>query len=150
VIGASHFPDAVELYKVGFNRDVGKVGSEQLSGPQQFAAMMFGLSFLIAFEVGETTIGGAIGVAHYEHALGLVQSNRHADLFEDEVLLEVVARGGESFRSAGDDDHGGALDLLLLQELSDGSADTVVETAEHGGVGYVLVGGGVEMEDLLH
>src|SRR5258705_13143575 len=100
--------------------------------------MMFGLSFLIAFEVGETTIGGAIRVAHHEHALGLVQANRHADLFEDEVLLEIVAGRRESLGAAGNDDHVGALDFLLLQELSDGSADTVVEKAEHGGLGYVL------------
>jgi len=150
VIGASHFPDAVELHKVRLNGNVGKVGGEQLSGPQQFAAMMFGFGLLIAFEVGQAAVGGAVGVAHHQYALGLVQSNRHADLFEDEVLLEVVARRGKSLGSAGDDYHVGALDFLFLQELSDGSADAVVEAAEHGSVGYVLVGGGVEMEDLLH
>jgi len=39
---------------------------------------------------------------------------------------------------------------LLLQELPHGRADTVIEAAEDGGVGYVLVGGRIEMEDLLH
>ena len=150
MIGALHFPDAVELHEVGLNRDVGEVGGEQLSGTEQFAAMMFGFGLFIAFEVGESAVGGAVRVTHHEHTFGLVQADRHADLFEDEVLLEVVARGGEGFRAAGDDDHVGALDVLLLQKLSDGSADAVVETAEHGGVGYVGVGGGIEMEDLLH
>jgi hypothetical protein len=89
-------------------------------------------------------------VAHDHDAFGLVQANRHADLFEDEVLFEVVARGSESFGSSGDDDHIGALDTLLLQELSHGRADAMIEAAEDGGVGYVLVGGRVEMEDLAH
>jgi hypothetical protein len=74
----------------------------------------------------------------------------HADLFEDEVLFEVVARGGEGLGSSGDDDHVGALDALLLQELSHGRADAVIEAAEDGGVGHVRAGGRVEMEDLAH
>ena len=112
--------------------------------------MMFSFSWLVAFEMGEAAVGGAVGVTHHEDSLGLVQANRHADLFEDEVLLEVVAWGGESFGAARDNDHVGALNTLLLQELSDGSADALVEAAEHGGVGYVGVGGRVEMEDLFH
>jgi hypothetical protein len=39
---------------------------------------------------------------------------------------------------------------LLLQELPHGRADTVIEAAEDSGVGDVLVGGRVEMEDLAH
>jgi hypothetical protein len=39
---------------------------------------------------------------------------------------------------------------LLLQELPHDGADAVIEAAEDGGVGYVLVGGRVEMEDLSH
>src|SRR6266849_3994713 len=111
--------------------------------------MMFGFGLLIAFEMGEPAVGGAVGVTHHEDPLGLVQANRHTDLFEDEVLLEIITRRGESFGAARDNDHVGALDTLLLQELSNGSVDAMVEAAEHGGVGYVGVRGGVEMADLI-
>src|SRR5258708_27122857 len=79
-----------------------------------------------------------------------MQENRYAELLEDEVLFEVVTRRGQGLGSAGDDDHIGALDTLLLQELSHGRADAVIEAAENGGVGYVLIGGRVKMEDLAH
>src|SRR6202521_3932334 len=111
---------------------------------------MIGFGLAVSFEMGQAAVGGAVGVAHYHDAFGLVQADGHADLFEDEVLFEVIARGGEGLGSSGDDDHIGALDTLLLQELSHGRADTVIEAAEDGGVGYVLVGGRVEMEDLAH
>src|SRR5258708_6125601 len=112
--------------------------------------MMFGFGMLVAFEMGEAAVGGAVGMAHHQHALGLMQTDRHPNLFEDEVLLEVVARGSQSLGSAGDDDHVGTLDGLLLQELSHGAVDAVVEAAEHRRVGHILVGRGIEMEDLLH
>src|SRR6202030_2941053 len=102
---------------------------------------MVGFSFAVSFEMGEAAVGGAVGVAHDQDAFGLVQADGHADLFEDEVLFEVVARGSESLGSSSDDDHIGPLDTLLLQELSHGGADAVIEAAEDGGVGYVLVGG---------
>src|SRR5713101_4996608 len=111
---------------------------------------MVGFSFAVSFEMGQAAVGGAVGVARDHDAFGLVQPDGHSDLFEDKVLFEVVARGGESLGSSGDDDHIGALDTLLLQELSNGRADAVIEAAEDGGVGYVLVGGRVEMEDLAH
>ncbi len=149
-IGALNFPDAIKLHKIGLDRNIGKVGGEQLPGADQFAAMMFGFGLFVALEIGEPAIGGAVGVTHHEDPLGLVQANRHTDLFEDEVLLEIITRRGESFGAARDNDHVGALDTLLLQELSNGSVDAMVEAAEHGGVGYVGVRGGVEMEDLFH
>lgn len=105
---------------------------------------------VISLEMGEAAVGGAVGVTHHEHALGLVQADRHADLLEDEVLLEIVARRGERFRAAGDDDHIRALDGLFLEELPHGSADALVETEEHGGVGDIGVGGRVEVEDFAH
>jgi hypothetical protein len=76
-----------------------------------------------------------------QHAFGLVQVDGHADLFEEEVLFEVVARGGEGLGSSGNGDHVGAFDALLLQELSHGRADAVIEAAEDSGVGYVRAGG---------
>jgi hypothetical protein len=79
-------------------------------------------------------------MAHHEHAPGLVQSDRHADLFEDEILLEVVARRGEGLCASSNDNHVGTFDILLLQKLSHGGSDAVIETAENGGVGYVRGG----------
>ncbi len=111
---------------------------------------MVGFGVAVSFEMRQAAVGRAVGVAHDQHAFGLMQANRHADLFEDEVLFEVVTRRGQGLGSAGDDDHIGALDTLLLQELSHGRADAVIEAAENGGVSYVLIGGRVKMEDLAH
>src|SRR5713101_6156921 len=108
---------------------------------------MVGFGLAVSFEMGQAAVGGAVRMAHNHDAFGLMQANRHADLFEDEALFEVVARGGESLGSSGDDDHVSALDTLLLQELPHARTDAVIEAAEDGGVGYVLVGGRVEMED---
>src|SRR6266581_9763213 len=36
VIGALNFPDAIKLHKIGLDRNIGKVGGEQLSGAEQF------------------------------------------------------------------------------------------------------------------
>src|SRR5450759_319837 len=111
---------------------------------------MVGFGLAVSSEMSEATVGGAVGMAHDHDAFGLVQADGHADLFEDEVLFEVVARGGEGLGSSGDGDHVGALDTLLLQELSHGRADAVIEAAEDGGTGNVRVGGRVKMEDLAH
>jgi hypothetical protein len=102
---------------------------------------MFGFGLAVAFEMVQATVSGAVRMGHDHDAFGLVQVDGHADLFEDEVLFEVVARGGEGLGSAGDGDHIGVFDALLLQELSHGRADAVIEAAEDGGVGYVRVGG---------
>ena len=104
---------------------------------EQFAAVMGSFSVTVAFEMCEASIGSAIGVAHDQHTLGLVQSDRHTDLFEDEIPFEVVARRGQGFGSSGDDDHVHPFNFLLLQELSDGRSDAVIEAAEHGRVGHV-------------
>lgn len=150
MLRAFYLPDSVELYEVGLDRNVGEVCGEQFSGAEEFAAVMVGFGLAVSFEMGQAAVGGAVGVAHDHYSFGLVQADGHADLFEDEVLFEVVARGSEGLGSSGDDDHIGALDTLLLQELPDGRADAVIEAAEDGGVGYVRVGGRVEMEDLAH
>ena len=112
--------------------------------------MVIGFGLAVAFEVGEAAVGGAIGVAHHHDAFRLVQTDRHADLFEDEILLEVVAGRGESLRASGNDDHVGAFDALLLQKLSHDRVDAVIEASEDGSVGRVGSGGGVEMEDFAH
>ena len=112
--------------------------------------MMFSFGLAVSFEMGQAAIGGAVGVAHDQDTLGLVQADGHSDLFEDEVLFEVIARGSEGLGSSGDDDHIDALDSLLLQKLPHGRTDAVIEAAENGGVGHVRVGGRVEMEDLAH
>jgi hypothetical protein len=103
--------------------------------------MMFGFGLAVTFEMVQATVSGAVGMGDDHHAFGLMQVDGHADLFEDEVLFEVVARGGEGLGSSGDGDHVGVLDALLLQELSHGGADTVIEAAEDSGVGDVRVGG---------
>ena len=112
--------------------------------------MMLCLGHFIAFKMGQAAIGSTVGVAHDQDAFSLVQANRHANLFKDEVLLEVVARRCQSLGSSGDDDHIGTMDTLLFQELSYGRADAVIEAAEYGGVGHVRGGGRIEMENFAH
>lgn len=112
--------------------------------------MMRGFGGAVSFEVGETAVGRAIGVAHDKNAFGLVETDRHADLLEDEILLEVVARGSERFGASSDDDHVGLHDALLLQKFAHGAIDAVVEAAEHGGIGDVGFGRRVEVKDFVH
>ena len=107
---------------------------------QQFAAVMGSFSVTVAFEMSESSVGSAIGVAHDQDTFGLVQSDRHTDLFEDEVAFEVVARRGQGFGTSGDDDHVHPFNFLLLQELSDGRSDAMIEAAEDGRVGHVRSG----------
>jgi hypothetical protein len=145
-----HCPDAVKLDEVRLNRNVREVGCEKFSGVKQFFAVMLRLGYFIAFEMGQAAVGGAVGVAHDQDTFGLVQANGHADLFEDEVLFEVVARGGQGLGSSGNDDHVSAMDALLLHELSHRGADAVIEAAEDRRVGYVWGGGRIEMEDFAH
>src|SRR5258708_22377366 len=147
---AFYFRDSVELHEIGFDRDAGEIGGEQFSGAEKFAAVMVGFGVAVSFEMRQAAVGRAVGVAHDQHAFGLMQANRHADLFEDEVLFEVVTRRSQGLGSAGDDDHIGALDTLLLQELSHGRADAVIEAAENGGVGYVLIGRPSQNENPSH
>jgi hypothetical protein len=150
VVRAFYFPDSIEFYKVGLNRNVGKVCGQQLSGAEKLTAVMRGFGLLVAFEMGQAAVGGAIGVAHDHDAFRLVQQDGHADLLQDEVPFEVVAWGSERLGASGDNDHVGAFDALFLQKFAHGGADAMVETAEDGGVGYVSGGGRVEMEDFAH
>src|SRR5580698_206680 len=105
---------------------------------------------LVSVEGGEAAIGGAVGVAHQKHALGVVQADRHAHLFEDEVALEVIARGGQGFRAAGYDDHVRPCDALTLEKLVGGQTDALIETAEHSGIGLVRLWRRIEVEDFFH
>jgi len=89
-------------------------------------------------------------MTHHQNAPGLMQADRHADLLEDEVLLEVVAWRSQRLGAAGHDDHVGSLDRLLPEKLPHHLSDAGVETAENGSVSDVGIGRGVEMEDLAH
>jgi len=111
---------------------------------------MGGFGVAVSFEMREAAIGGAVGMAHDDDSRGLVQANRHADLLQDEILFEVVARRGQGLCSSGYDDHVGTLDSLFLQELSHDGADAVIEAAENRCIGYVWSGRRIEMEDLTH
>ena len=106
--------------------------------------------FAISLEMGESAIGGAVGMAHDEDAFRLMQADRHPYLLEDKVLLEVIARGGQCFRASGDDDHVGVVDCLLLKKFSDGLTNAVVKAAENRGFGNVGRVGRVEMEYFSH
>src|SRR5277367_4009883 len=112
--------------------------------------MVRGLGGLVSLEVCQSSIGCAVGMTHHEHAFALVQPDRHADLFKNEVLLEIVARGCESLGASGHDDHVRIFNALLLQEFSDSSVDAMVEATEDRCLGDVGGGRRVEMENLTH
>ena len=143
-----HLPYSIELHEIRLDRNLRETGRKQVSGSKQFAAVMFGLGIAITVEMSQAAIGRTIGVAHHQDSFGLVQANGHPNLFENEVLLEVVARRSQCLRSPGDDNHVGVLDALLLQKLSYGLADAVIKAAEDRGIGDVSVGRRVKMEDL--
>ena len=86
---------------------------------------------------------------------------RERSVFED---LSVLSRGltyrerrpsRQGERQAGlgaprDDNHVRAQDTVLLEEFVHRQPDAVIEAGKHSGIGYVGLGLGVEMEDLLH
>jgi hypothetical protein len=145
-----HVPDSIEFNEVRFDRNTWEGRGEKFSRAQQFATVMFRFGIAVSLEIRQPSVGGAIGVAHHEHSFRLVQANRHADLFKNEILFEIVARRGKCLRSSGDNDHVWTLDSLLLQKLPHSGADAVIEAAEHSGIGYVLALGRVVFEDFSH
>src|SRR5579863_8266165 len=112
--------------------------------------MMFGLSIAVSLEMGEAAVGGAVGMAHHQNPFGPVKSDRHSDLFQDEILLEVIARRSQCFGTAGDDNHVGALDSLLLQKFPHHHADPMIEAAKHGSIRHILAARGIELKDFAH
>src|SRR5205807_3761603 len=109
--------------KVRLDRDVREVLRQQLRSTMQFAAMVLGFGVAVALKVRQTAIGGAVGMAHHQHALRLMKADRHAHLLEDEVLLEVIARRSQRLGAASHDDHVRTLDSLLAQKLAYRLAD---------------------------
>ena len=91
--------------------------------------MVGGLGGAVSFEMRKAAVCGAVGMTHHEDAFALMQADRHANLLEDEVLLEVVAWRSQRLCSPGDDNHVGALDALLLQKFSHRHADAMIEAA---------------------
>src|SRR5579863_8881175 len=109
--------------------------------------MMPRLPLAVSSEGSQTAVGSAIGVAHEKHLPGLMEPDGHTYLFQDEVALEVIARRRQSSGSSGHNNHVGTLNSLALHELIDGQADTLVKTAQYGGIGNVGAGLGIEVED---
>ena len=132
-----HCPDSIELYEVRLDRNIRKSRGQKFGTAQQLAAMMFGFGVAIALEIREASVSGAIGVAHHQHSFRLVQANRHAHLFKNEILFEIIARRSKRLSPSSNNDHVRTLDALLLQKPAHGSADAVIETAKHSGVGGV-------------
>jgi hypothetical protein len=143
-------PHPIELHEVRLDQNVREICGEKVSGAEQFGTVMFGLGIAISLEMRQAAIGRAVGVAHHQDPFSPVQANRHPDLFQDEILFEVVARRSQRLGTAGDDNHIGAFDFLLLQKLSHCQADAVIEAAKHSGIRHILTGWGIELEDFAH
>ena len=139
-----------ESDKKAFDVHVGESLLDEFRRAAKFILMMFGLALAIAFERRQSAVGSTIGMAHQVHAWTLVEQNGHANLLENEIALEVVARRCQRLRAARNNDHVGTQDSLLLEKFLHRVPDALVEAAEHRGVGNVLIGRGVEMEDFAH
>jgi hypothetical protein len=143
-------PYAIELHEVRLDHNIGEICGEKFFGAKQFGTVMFSLGVAISLEVRQAAIGRAVGVAHHQDPFSPVQAYRHSDLFQNEILFEVIARRSQRLSSAGDNNHIGALDFLLLQKLSHSHADAVIEATQHSGIRHILAGRGIELEDFAH
>jgi hypothetical protein len=143
-------PDSIKLHEVGLDPDVWEICDQKVSGSEKFGTVMFSLGVTVSLEMGQATVGGAVGMAHNQDPFGPVQADGHSDLLENEILFEIIARRSQRLGSSGDDNHIGALDSLLLQKLSHGQADTVIKAAEHSSIRHILLSWRIEMEDFAH
>src|SRR3954468_12778911 len=100
---------------------------------------MSGLAFAISAECSQTSIRGAIRMAHQKDLRCFVQQDRHPHLFQNKVALKVIAWRGQSFCATGYDDHVRTHNLLPLQKFVYRQADALIEAAKHSGIGYVGV-----------
>lgn len=123
---------------------------DQLRCAVQFALVMRGLSLAVSTECCQPSIGGAVGMAHQKNLRRFVQQNRHPHLLQNKVALKVIAWRGQSFRTASDNDHVGAQNSCALQKLVHRLANALIEATEHGRISYIRIGGGIEVEGLLH
>src|SRR4051794_40718457 len=100
---------------------------------------MRGLGFAISAECSQASVGGAIGMAHQKDLRCFVQQDRHPHLFQNKVALKIIAWRGQCFCATRDDDHVRTDNLLPLQELVQGRANTLMEAEGYSGFGYVGV-----------
>ena len=82
-----------------------KICLHQFCRALQFVLVMARFPFPVSAKRFQTVVGGAVGVAHEEHARRLMEPHGHPHLLQDEIALEVIARRGQGFRSTSDDDH---------------------------------------------
>src|ERR1700722_7057826 len=111
---------------------------------------MFSLGLSISLEMSQAAIGRAVGMAHNQDPFGRVQADRHSDLLQNEILLEVIAWRSQRLGAAGNDNHIRALDSLLFQKLPHRQADAMIKATEHRSIRHVLAGWRIEWEDFAH
>src|SRR5437773_6027308 len=68
----------------------------------------------------------------------------------NEIALKIIARRGQGFRSTSDDDHVRSQNSLSPEKLVYRQTNTLIEAAQHRGIGNVRIWRRVEMEDFLH
>ncbi|HET9410095.1 MAG TPA: hypothetical protein VFO39_22860 [Candidatus Sulfotelmatobacter sp.] len=89
----------------------------------------------------KSSIRATVGVAHEEESLGSVQQNRHTQLLEDEISLEIIAGRGKGLGAASDHNHVWAVDLPPAQEFVHRQPNALIEAAEHCRISYIRLGG---------
>src|SRR5581483_5126891 len=129
-----HLPHSFKIDEIAIHLQLRKAAAHQFGSPQQLVAVMLLLDLAISAKSRQTAVGSTIGMAGEDKTLGLMQQGGHANLLEDEVALEVIARRGHGFGAAGDHDHVRVGDLLAAKKLVNRLPDARVEATEDGGL----------------
>src|SRR5215467_7079127 len=111
---------------------------------------MSGLGLAIASVRSQASVSGAVGVGSQKHTPSTVQADGHANLFENEVLFEVVARRSQGLGSPGNDDPVGLQNSSPLEKFSRDLLHAVIEAAEHRRIGNIRIRRGIEVEEFSH
>jgi len=141
---------AFEVNKKALDGDFGESRTNQIPGAPELHPMMCRLARWVSAEGSQSAAGAAIGMAHEKHSPDVMQQDGHPELLQNEVPLTIIAGRSQGLGAAGDNDHVRPQNAAPLQEFVDSLADALVEAREHGRVGDIRVGGGVEVEDLIH
>ena len=144
------FPHPVIGHEIGVDLQAGEISVHHIRGALQFRHVVFRFHFPVSTEVCQPPVRRTVGMAHENDPFAGVQANRKADLFQDEIALEIIAGRSQSLGATGNYDHVRPRDRILLEEFTDRQIDAVIKAAENGSVGDVRVRRGVEMEDFTH
>src|ERR1700727_1351298 len=110
---------------------------------------MEGLRCGIALEFLQSSVGTAIGVQHQNDAARSVQTDRRADLLQNEGTVALAVRRDQHLCSSGDAYGIGFGDSALLEELRESGVEAAVKARKDGGIADIPLARRVEVEDFF-